>query len=116
MTLYRNGSHNVRNVYRSPVPGNRDCDEHVAVAFTPEMARYLVHAVNRLPVTEAAYQRLTRIAAAHTKYIGPGGLTSGDCVECGHAWPCPTSVWATSDRDPVLDTWDPADDTEDASP
>ncbi|MFK0182345.1 hypothetical protein ACIQVR_41045 [Streptomyces xanthochromogenes] len=55
--------------------------------------------------------RLARIAAAHSKHEGEGGLTSGDCGECGCTWPCPTYVWATSDRDPLA-TWDPADDTE----
>lgn len=53
--------------------------------------------------------RLARIAEAHSKDVGPGGLTSGDCTECGHAWPCPTYTWATTDRDPLA-TWDPADD------
>ena len=53
--------------------------------------------------------RLARIAEAHTKDSGPGGLTSGACTECGRTWPCPTSVWAATDRDPLA-TWDPADD------
>jgi hypothetical protein len=53
--------------------------------------------------------RLARIAEAHSKYIGGGGLTDGDCNECGHPHPCPTFVWATTDRDPLA-TWDPVDD------
>jgi len=53
--------------------------------------------------------RLACIAQAHTQDTASGGLTSGSCVECGHRFPCPTSVWATTDRDPLA-TWDPADD------
>ena len=52
---------------------------------------------------------MARIAEAHRKYVGDSGLTSGDCIECGEPWPCPTNVWATTDRDPMA-TWDPADD------
>lgn len=58
-----------------------------------------------------AAQRLARIAQAHAKDVGPGGLTSGQCTECNWAWPCPTYVWATEDRDACA-TWDPADDEE----
>lgn len=50
-------------------------------------------------------QRLERIAAAHSKEILAGGLTSGLCVECGHRWPCPSWTWASTDRDP-LSTWE----------
>lgn len=53
--------------------------------------------------------RLARIAQAHSKNQAGGGLTSGDCTECGHPHPCPTWTWATTDRDPLA-TWDPADD------
>ncbi|GAA2803377.1 hypothetical protein [Streptomyces showdoensis] len=53
--------------------------------------------------------RLARIAEAHSQDAEAGGLTSGACNECGHAWPCPTYTWATTDRDPLA-TWDPADD------
>lgn len=53
--------------------------------------------------------RLSRIAEAHSEHLGDGGFTFGDCNECGHVWPCPTRIWATTDRD-VLATWDPADD------
>ncbi|WP_432091054.1 hypothetical protein [Streptomyces sp. NRRL F-5630] len=53
--------------------------------------------------------RLARIAEAHSKDAASGGMTSGDCAECGHPWPCPTYTWATTDRDPLA-TWDPADD------
>lgn len=55
--------------------------------------------------------RLKRIAQAHQAVTAAGGLTSGDCAECGHSWPCPTYVWATTDRDPLA-TWDPADDAD----
>lgn len=58
--------------------------------------------------------RLARIAEAHSNHVGDGGLTSGDCNECGNPHPCPTWIWATSDRDPLA-TWDPADDEEAAS-
>lgn len=54
-------------------------------------------------------QRLNRIAQAHSKDVGPGGLTSGLCVECGWSWPCPTYAWAAHDRDPD-GPWDPAND------
>ncbi|MEU9606173.1 hypothetical protein [Streptomyces sp. NPDC048057] len=53
--------------------------------------------------------RLARIADAHTATRGPAGTTDGYCAECDHRWPCPTSIWATTDRDPLA-TWDPADD------
>lgn len=61
--------------------------------------------------------RLTRIAEAHSKDASGGGLTSGDCSECGQPWGdsgCPTYVWATTDRD-LLATWDPADDEDTGS-
>jgi len=56
-----------------------------------------------------AEERLSRIAQAHSKNELAGGGTTGDCDECGYHWPCPTYVWATSDRDPLA-TWDPKDD------
>lgn len=60
-------------------------------------------------VLTSAADRLGRIAHAHVKEILDGGTTSGCCAECGHAWPCPTYVWATVERDPLA-AWDPADD------
>lgn len=63
-----------------------------------------------------ATARLSRIAQAHSKQVGIGGLTDGSCVECGLPWGesgCPTYVWATTDRDPLA-TWDPADDDPEA--
>ncbi|MER5482959.1 hypothetical protein ABT024_07045 [Streptomyces sp. NPDC002812] len=57
----------------------------------------------------SAEHRLARIAEAHSKNLTVGGMTSGDCDECEQRWPCPTYVWATTDRD-LIATWDPADD------
>lgn len=59
--------------------------------------------------------RLGRIADAHRPHTAEGGTTSGDCNECGEPSPCPTYVWATTDRDPLA-TWDPADDQSEAEP
>ncbi|WP_193319021.1 hypothetical protein [Nonomuraea phyllanthi] len=53
--------------------------------------------------------RLGRIADAHSKSEGPHGTTSGLCGECGFAWPCPTNVWASTERD-LNEAWDPRDD------
>lgn len=60
-----------------------------------------------LPISEQ--ERLSRIADAHHKDIGDHGVTSGVCIECGHSWPCPSHVWASTGRDPLA-PWDPADD------
>jgi hypothetical protein len=60
-----------------------------------------------------AAARLARIAEAHSKHSGEGGLTDGLCVECGERDPCPTRVWASTERDPLA-TWDPADDSQPA--
>jgi hypothetical protein len=65
----------------------------------------------RIVLLDSPEARLGRIAEAHSKHEGGGGLTSGDCNECGYHWPCPTYTWATTDRDPLA-TWDPADDEE----
>lgn len=43
---YRVGNHNPRNIYRAGI--DRDTDEHVAVAFAPEMGRLIVTALNTL--------------------------------------------------------------------
>ncbi|MGW3973854.1 hypothetical protein ACWEFD_31765 [Streptomyces ardesiacus] len=59
--------------------------------------------------------RLECIAQAHAKEITASGMTSGLCVECEHLWPCPSYVWATTDRDPLA-TWDPADDEQGEEP
>lgn len=58
--------------------------------------------------------RLSRIAEAHSKNPTAAGMTSGDCNECGWAWPCPTWIWASTGRDPLA-TWDPSDDEETAT-
>lgn len=44
--MYRVGSHNARNVYRAGV--DRDSDEQVLVAFTPEMGKLVTEALNRM--------------------------------------------------------------------
>jgi hypothetical protein len=106
--LYRVGNHNPRNIYRSGA--DRDSDEHIGVMFAPEVGRLTMRALNAYLWTSPAHRdsaldRLARIAEAHSKHIGPGGLTSGDCVECQQSWPCPTHTWATTDRD-VFAVWD----------
>lgn len=53
--------------------------------------------------------RLARIAEGHSKHVTAGGMTSGDCDECGWSWPCPTYIWATTERD-YQSVWNPADD------
>lgn len=53
--------------------------------------------------------RLARIADAHHQHVSTHGITSGYCRECDLAWPCPTYIWATHDRD-LFAPWDPADD------
>lgn len=58
---------------------------------------------------DAPKARLGQIAEAHCKDVGELGLTSGMCMECGYSWPCPTYVWASTERDPLA-TWNPADD------
>lgn len=54
-------------------------------------------------------QRMERIADAHGKFVDRLGGTWGLCVECDHHWPCPTYVWATTERD-LLAPWDPTFD------
>lgn len=65
-----------------------------------------------VPELTAALGRLARIAEAHQKCVDEHGGTDGDCNECGWTWPCPTYVWATTPRNPHVDTWDPSDDGE----
>jgi hypothetical protein len=60
---------------------------------------------------ETARFRLARIAEMHRKNVDSAGGTYGDCTECSWNWPCPTYVWATTDRD-ALAPWDPNDDDE----
>lgn len=68
-----------------------------------DQANHLVQQVN------AACAARQRIAEAHHKHVDAHGGTYGECNECSNAWPCPTYVWATTERDPLA-TWDPADD------
>lgn len=65
----------------------------------------------QIVLDDSPRNRLARIAEAHSSDSAPSGLTSGNCTECGHHWPCPTYTWATTDRDPLA-TWDPNDDSE----
>lgn len=69
----------------------------------------------RIVLLDSPEARLGRIAEAHSEHLGDGGFTFGDCNECGHIWPCPTSAWATTERDPLA-TWDPADDEPEMEP
>lgn len=50
-------------------------------------------------------ERLNKIAEMHSKQVGAGGTTSGDCNECGWSWPCPTYRWASELVGPDC-TWD----------
>lgn len=82
--------------------------------WVPDLAKAIVAALGKEHLRKqlalaAPKARLHCIAQAHAKEVLEGGLTSGCCVECGHAWPCPTFVWASTERDPLA-TWDPADD------
>ncbi|MFG1683545.1 hypothetical protein ACGFNP_25475 [Nonomuraea sp. NPDC049269] len=63
----------------------------------------------RVVLPSSERERLGRIADAHAKDDGGAGTTSGMCQECGWAHPCPTFVWATTERDANA-TWDPRDD------
>lgn len=80
----------------TPHPGGLTQTEHI----------HCHHGTTLHPLNDP---RLGRIADAHRKHVGAGGLTDGLCTECDHPHPCPTYVWATTDRDPLA-TWDPADD------
>ncbi|MEU2924165.1 hypothetical protein ABZ636_03760 [Streptomyces sp. NPDC007251] len=80
--------------------------EQAADLVLTALDRYDTWAANKGSSADA---RLGRIAQAHSKDVGEGGLTSGLCVECDLPHPCPTYSWATTDRDPLA-TWDPADD------
>jgi hypothetical protein len=93
----------------------REINQGALAGMPSEISDYaatlVLEALNRYDEWAAsnAAGRLSRIAEAHVKEVLVGGLTSGDCTECGHAWPCPTYTWATTDRD-TLATWDPSDD------
>jgi hypothetical protein len=65
---------------------------------------------------KGAVDRLARIAEAHCKNVDESGGTWGDCNECGWSWPCPTYAWATTERDHILDPWNPSDDEQCAVP
>lgn len=81
--------------------------------FAPETAHMVVTALNTLDrparSTVRLAGRLDRIAKAHSRgVLGHGGYT---CDECHRHWPCPTYLWATTERDPVMSAWRPGDDT-----
>jgi hypothetical protein len=59
----------------------------------------------RVDIPATWEERLDKIASMHEKQVGAGGTTTGDCNECGWAWPCPTYRWATELVD-VNCTWD----------
>lgn len=109
MTLFRTGNHNPRNIYRRGI--NRDTDEHVAVAFAPEFARFIVRSLNSYLHHNRAYDALARIAVAHKQTVDAMGGVSGYCCECDQVWPCPTRRWSTlSVRDPDTAAWDDTDE------
>ena len=62
----------------------------------------------------SAVDRLSRIADAHVRAILDGGLFDDFCMECQLPWPCPTYVWATTERN-VCAPWNPLDDDEGAA-
>lgn len=107
---YRTGTHNARNIYRSG--STRDTDEHVAVAFAPEFARFIVRTLNVYLQHGQAYDALTRIAGAHTQAVDSAGGVSGYCCECDQVHPCPTRRWATmSIGNPDTAAWDDDQDS-----
>lgn len=113
MTKYRVGSHNARNIYRAGI--SHDTDEHVAVAFAPEFARFVVRTLNVYLQHSRAYDALARIAGAHVQTVDGAGGTSGYCSECDQTWPCPTRRWATlSVGNPDTSAWDDPNDSDHA--
>jgi hypothetical protein len=92
------------------------------IVLTPAGARRLAavltiaadHADGKESVTSGVEQRMQRIAEMHAKQVDEHGGTTGDCNECGWAWPCPTYAWANRDstRDALFSPWDPSDDEE----
>lgn len=93
-----------KNYQGLPMPDYADLGEAIQAAW-----RAAAGAVARAVTVPDGRQRFHRIADAHSKHVTGGGMTSGDCHECGHRWPCPTYVWATTERASTA-TWDPADD------
>lgn len=99
----------VRREDPSSMAGAAAAQEAAIKALSDHGFEFSTGAVTIGSTTEAE-GRIDRIAEAHTKGVGPGGLTSGLCSECSWNWPCPTYRWATEDRDPVVAPWDPSDD------
>lgn len=83
-------------------------DVHIE-QLTVRLGQYADRAIANGERADKLLAAMGRIAEAHSKHIGEGGLTCCDCNECGHPHPCPTYIWATTDRDPLA-TWDPNDD------
>lgn len=81
--------------------------------YRAESERLGNFANERVQIITAAANARARIAEAHSKHVDEHGGTTGACNECNWNWPCPTYVWATTDRDPN-GPWDPADDEESA--
>lgn len=88
--------------------------EQAADLVLAALDRYDSWATAKAATPSARLARLARIAEAHRKNQTNSGMTDGYCDECAHPWPCPTNVWATTDRD-LTATWNPADDDEDQS-
>lgn len=89
------------------------CDDHIlhedwVTIGLNELAKSLHHAMRDRVYL---YGVRRRMAEAHEQGQASGGLVSGACVECGNPWPCPSYVWATTDRN-LLAPWNPADDDE----
>lgn len=103
--FYRTGSHNARNIYRA-FGDDRATDEHVAVAFVPEFARFVVRTLNLCSDHRPAYEALSRIAEAHRQNIDAAGGVSGFCGECDQIYPCPTRRWATLSVTDPFAAWD----------
>lgn len=62
-------------------------------------------AIDQNPYRPPTEVRLARIASAHCIDVDE------NCYECGHPWPCPTNLWATSDlRFDPFDRTDPAEE------
>lgn len=75
---------------------------HGLAAVYPAIERQV-----RAKVAQERADNLARIAEAHRQGTAEVGMVSGTCVECMWDCPCPTYLWATGQRDPALDTWEP---------
>jgi len=87
----------------------RDTAERQVGEYSAEALRLGDIANAYVQQIDAAKGVRARIAEAHSKHVDEHGGTMGACNECSWHWPCPTYVWATTDRN-YLACWDPADD------